>query len=202
MATTPNVAVGRMPPEIAMPRPRKTTGPDGREYWVDELGIVMGEVRTDNWREDVEQYEEREQVGKLLAHWNWPPNSNVHRPAGGTYDYDCVHADNDDLVAIEIKRVMLPPEAKRELISTGSTEFKPSGFLEVPALRLAKANKQLSAATRGARRCVLLVAETELDWAVLVQGVGRANLSAYQNIDEVWLTTPNFTRFLLHPSDG
>lgn len=186
-----------------MPKPRKTTGPDRREYWVDDLGIVMGEVRTDDWREDVEQSEEREQVGKLLSYWNWPPNSNVDRPPGGTYDYDCVHADSDDLVAVEIKRVMLPPEAKRELLSTGSTEFKTSDFLEVPAQRLAKANKQLFAATRGARRCVLLVAETEteLDWEVLVQGVGGVDLSAYQNIDEVWLTTPNFTRFVRHPSD-
>lgn len=179
---------------------KRATGPDGREYWVDEHGIVHGLVQTGDLREDAEQYAERHKVEKLLAHWGWPRDSEIERPDGATYDYDCIHAETGERVAVEVKRVTLPQKAMTELHSTGDTEFQVKDFLLVPAERLAKANEQLSAATRGARRCVLLVSETEaeFDWKVLVDGVRKLDLAAYRNIDEVWLTTAHQTRFLRH----
>jgi hypothetical protein len=164
--------------------------------------LVKGIVRSGKPCEDEKAHAERDKVEKLLVHWDWPAASEIERPAKGTYDFDCVHAETCERVAVEIKWVTFPQQAMIELHKklhpTDSTDVNIADFLEVPAERLREANEQLAAAPVGARRCALLVSptEAEFDWSVLVTGVGRLDLEAYANIDEVWLTTPNLTRFL------
>lgn len=184
---------------------RKTTGPDGREYWVDQHDIVHGVVRTGKPREDAQQYAERSKAEKLLAHWGWPPDSKIERPGGARYDYDCVHPVTGERAAVEIKLAAAPGHAMTELHSTGSTKFTIRDFLAVPAERLAKANDQLKHAPSGVRRCVLLVLEYEPAgdtspvlswWHLLAKAVCDLDLELYSNVDEVWLTTAHLTRFI------
>jgi len=184
---------------------RKTKGPDGREYWVDQRGIVHGVVRTGNQREDARQYAERSKIEKLLAHWAWPPDSEIERPGDARYDYDCVHPVTGERAAVEIKLAALPGHAMTQLHSTGSTKFTIPDFLATPAERLAKANEQLKDAPSGVRRCVLLVLEYEpvVDtspilfwWHLLAKAVCDLDPQLYSNVDEVWLTTAHLTRFI------
>lgn len=183
--------------------PRKTKSADGRERWVDQHGTVQGVVRTGNPREDEQQYAERSRVEKLLAHWGWPRDSEIERPGGARYDYDCVHAITGERAAVEIKRLVGPGDAMTELHSTGSTNFTIRDLLAVPPELLAKANEQLNYAPSGVRRCVLLVLEYEPVippllswWHLLVKAVWHLDLGLYSNVDEVWLTTAHLTRFI------
>lgn len=183
--------------------PRRTKSADGREYWVDQHGTVQGVVRTGKPGEDAHQYAERSQVEKLLAHWGWPRGSQIERPDGARYDYDCVHPITRGRAAVEIKRVLGPEHAMTELHSTGSTRFTIRDLLTVPPELLAKANEQLTDAPSGARRCVLLVFGYEpvippllYRWHLLVKAVWQLDLELYGNVDEVWLTTARVTRFI------
>ncbi len=185
--------------------PRKTKCADGREYWVDQHGTVQGVVRTGEPGEDGQQYAERSRVEKLLEHWGWPRDSQIERPGGARYDYDCVHAITGERAAVEIKRVVGPGDAMTELHSVGSTRFTTRDFLAVPAELLTKANEQLNDAPTGVRRCILLVLEYEpvADvppllswWHLLVKAVWDLDLELHSNIDEVWLTTACLTRFI------
>jgi len=182
---------------------RKVKCVDGRECWVDQHGTVHGDVRTGNPREDAQQYAERSQVERLLAHWDWPRDSEIERPGGARYDYDCVHPVTGERAAVEIKRVLGPGWAMTKLHSTGNTGFTIRDFLAVPAELLAKANEQLMHAPRGARRCVLLVFGYEpvippllCRWHLLAKAMCDLDLELHNNIDEVWLTTAYLTRFI------
>jgi len=182
------------------PELRKVRGPNGREYWVDEAGVVQGVARSGKPREDSKEHAERHKVEKMLEAWGWPADlTSVKKPDGATYDFDCTNSCTGKRAAVEVKRITLPERAMKDLASKGCATFNVSrDLLPIPADLVKKAAKQLAGAPEGTRRCVLLAWPYEKsehnpwwDWLIMALG----HIDSYENIDEVWLTTSSLTTF-------
>ena len=178
---------------------RRTFGSDGRELWVDEHGLVHGEVKTGHPREDVKEYAEREPVERLVDSWGWPANSKIQRPATSNYDFDCERAGGLETAAVEVKRLMLPEETMAELARHDTAEFQVRDFVDIPHALVSKADNQLAGASAD-RRCVLLVWQMENPpddywWKVLKHALGRLDRASYTNVDEIYLATSHLRQF-------
>jgi hypothetical protein len=179
---------------------RKVRGPNGRECWIDEAGVVQGVVRSGKPRENSKEHAEHHTVAQMLEAWGWRADlTSIKKPRGAMYDFDCTNTSTSERIAVELKRITLPQRAMNDLASKGYATFHVSrDLLPIPADLVHKAAKQLAGAPEGVRRCVLLAWPYEKydddpwwDWLVLA--LGRIDL--HENIDEVWLTTSSLTTF-------
>jgi hypothetical protein len=180
---------------------------NGEEYWVehlnDAISIVRGRVGTGKPREDEKEYEERSPIDALLRHWGWNRSKIERHPTGNgeAYDFDCTNEETGEQAAIEVKRI-IPRRAMQDAIAGVDTKIDPAALRKLPGEFASKANRQLAAAPKAARRCALLiwVQEDAFFWDQIRAAVEELNTYAYEAVDEVWLTSAHLLRWVSVPA--